>query len=933
MIKDIQYTGYATEPSDYECPDGQLETSINIINEDGQLKPLFQPSQLAELPSGYIIICLHNTSYFTHHIIQKEQSFYWINEPEKGTIFTESDFTTSNLLKTYENNITIHDVKTIGNTLVILASDSIHYFIWKNNNYTYIGSHIPELPLSFGLQGTCETSEELFDIDLTSHYKSETGIYALNDEDKSIVTSQVMAKTNKLIADKYTNGNQFIFPFFVRYAYRLYDGSLTMHSAPLLMTCVSNDNPVASIAAITNKIGTNAFILHHCKVHVALFQLDFAVVAQKYIDKLKDWSDIVSSVDIFVSAPLYTYDQSGEIKCIMEYPQYYKNNYCVCKANHGAEYSKYYQFHSMSNFLWYGKNGQSPFFFELPMKSSQKQRDNITTASQFYLLKSYKLSQLTTERKIIEIENGYFKSLVNREVMTDDYDSHSVIAAKYGFEYNSRLNIAGINRVLPPAFHMSAMLPFTNGFLQKTSDGNVDTTYETQKQTISMFVYIKYNGKEIVARSYDLADTFVGLMSEAEFGKFTPQVFLYYPNVNAYKAVIYFHEYINNNTIDEIERITCREIPLEQHPMLNGAYFFGDWEQNPGTEVSWSNVNKGSSLHSARSIDIPNKIYTSEVNNPFTFTANGISTVGTGNIIGISSAVKALSQGQFGQFPLYAFTTEGVWALEVSDTGTYIARQPVTRDVCINPYSITQIDNAVLFATERGIMHISGSQTQCITDSIFSEAPFNVLELPGIDQLHNKLGHNVDACMPIKPFNNFLAGCQMVYDYVHQRIFVYNPTKENGTPLYTYAYVFSLKSKMWGMVFTNLASTINAYPKALAMTHDNKLVSFSETDDDVCKALYITRPLKLEAADVHKTISELIQRGHFQRGDVGTVLYGSRDLYTWHIVWSSKDHYLRGFRGTPYKYFRIAGLATLTNGKSIFGASINYQHRHTNQLR
>ena len=36
MIKEIQYKGYATEPSDYECPDGQLATSLNLINEDNQ---------------------------------------------------------------------------------------------------------------------------------------------------------------------------------------------------------------------------------------------------------------------------------------------------------------------------------------------------------------------------------------------------------------------------------------------------------------------------------------------------------------------------------------------------------------------------------------------------------------------------------------------------------------------------------------------------------------------------------------------------------------------------------------------------------------------------------------------------------------------------------------------------------------------------------
>ena len=119
----------------------------------------------------------------------------------------------------------------------------------------------------------------------------------------------------------------------------------------------------------------------------------------------------------------------------------------------------------------------------------------------------------------------------------------------------------------------------------------------------------------------------------------------------------------------------------------------------------------------------------------------------------------------------------------------------------------------------------------------------------------------------------------------------------------------------------------------MAMTHDNRLVDFSGTDEETSKGLYITRPLKFEAADVLKTVSALIQRGTFQRGDVGTVLYGSRDLYTWRIVWTSKDHNLRRLRGTPYKYFRIAGLTALTEGKSVFGASVEIEQRQTDILR
>ena len=305
-----------------------------------------------------------------------------------------------------------------------------------------------------------------------------------------------------------------------------------------------------------------------------------------------------------------------------------------------------------------------------------------------------------------------------------------------------------------------------------------------------------------------------------------------------------------------------------------------------------------------------------------------------------------MSQGQFGQFPLYAFTDDGIWALEISPTGTIAARQPITRDVCINPDGITQLDNAVLFPTDRGIMLISGSQTQCISDAInSSHPPFHspraeaeaednptgppqpaVPILPGLNKLHDMLGHTPDTCLPTLPFTDYLRQCRMIYDYIHQRVILYAPG-------ITYAYIFSLKSGKWGMIFSNIASHLNSYPEALAVDNENHIIDLSQTDSSQVKSLLITRPLKLDTPDIHKTIDTIIQRGHFRKGHVRTILYGSRDLFNWHIVWSSTNHYLRGFRGTPYKYFRIALLCNLTADESILGATLQFTPRLTNQPR
>ena len=41
--KEIKYNGYSAQPSDYECQDGDLAVAINLIPEDGALKPVHPP--------------------------------------------------------------------------------------------------------------------------------------------------------------------------------------------------------------------------------------------------------------------------------------------------------------------------------------------------------------------------------------------------------------------------------------------------------------------------------------------------------------------------------------------------------------------------------------------------------------------------------------------------------------------------------------------------------------------------------------------------------------------------------------------------------------------------------------------------------------------------------------------------------------------------
>lgn len=322
----------------------------------------------------------------------------------------------------------------------------------------------------------------------------------------------------------------------------------------------------------------------------------------------------------------------------------------------------------------------------------------------------------------------------------------------------------------------------------------------------------------------------------------------------------------------------------------------------------------------------PSEVVCSETNNPFVLPAANYTTVGSGRVLAFSSAAKALSQGQFGQFPVYAFTDEGVWALESGSSGAFVARQPITRDVVANPSGIVQIDTSVLFPAERGIMQLSGSEAQCISDSLANDWPFNLFSLPHFDKLHTMLGHGSDSCIPQSAFSDFLRRCNMIYDYPHQRIYAYRVGED-------YAYVFSLRSALWAVARGSISYDVNSYPQALAVTSDRVLLDYSRQQPAKVKGMLVTRPLGFGESDVYKTVRSALQRGDFPDGAVKCAIYGSRDLRHWHLVASSVNARIRNISGTPYKFFRLAVLTDFNPEDTLSGASLDVVPRLTNHLR
>lgn len=880
MIKDIIYNGITATPSDYSSPDGDLAMAMGVVQENGAMAPILPPKEVLQLEEGDKVLYIHETNKFKHYIIQNSNKHlvWWNGEGEYDA--TEMRYFATE----------ISEVSSVGNTLIVLDSDGMHYFLWKggNNNYLYLGTEIPECPLSFGLQGYFG-SKDVSLIPIVGEWGNNI-LAPFPDNLQNNVTNEVLGKVNEAIAKATTEG-RFIYPFLLRYAYRLYDGSLIKHSAPILMIAASD---VAPYAVLALAIGSHMTVTLETVEH----QIDFAAVDQDLLNKVKDWSDIVRSVDVFISKPIYTYDQNGTCKRFVESRSI--KRYCVSKLLRESLYPLRYQYNDINDLLY-----PHIYSLELPGRSEDEINNDIKSCSQFYFLKSIKVEEIPTERTIIEVKEGYLDSLVAREVMTDDYDSHDKIVPQRLFAYNGRLNIANVNKMLFRGHNAESLFNYSDGFVAAdTSTEN--PTLDDRKLYVWVYVFIKQDGNDIVVQCQQ------GLV-----GNKAPLLYFYYPNINAYKAII------------ERDGV-CYEVQLQQHDFLNGAFYFNGWDDISVNAKITTAPTVSSEVE--RLLKIPNQLYTSEINNPFFFPVEGINAIGTGDIISITTAAKALSEGQFGQFPLYAFTTEGVWALEVAANGAYSAKQPITRDVVINANSITQIDSAVLFSSDRGIMLLSGSTAQCISDTIRTDDLFDIKKIPNAEALisifNSKATMDQKICMDdvaFLPFKDFLSEGRMVYDYTNQRIIVYNPNVR-------YAYVFSLKSQTWGMMLSDIESNVNSYPEAMTMVKGAKLVDFSKSDATGINTLIITRPFKLDSSQ-YKSINTIIQRGNFKKGHIKQVLYGSNDLQQWCTVWSSADEYLRGFRGSPYKYFRLAVIGNLDKDETIFGFTTEFENRLTNRLR
>ena len=948
---DIAITGMTTVPSDYACQDGQAALLHNLVHEYGEVHPMRKPNVVMNVPIGFRFLYVHANSGYKHYIFRAQAT------DEDGQIlegFYDYYYCDAadeyNMVEFAKMKAEVSHVDAVGNTLLMFTEGSIDYYLWKNVAYKPLGDALPEIGMRFGLLGEpilyskeCSEADGMF-----VHFDYEVwpndSDYTYKREYLTAYTTTMLAPVSKLINEHVTGKGKFCFPFFVRYAIRLYDGTLVHHSAPILMM----PSTYHAVMPFLRQSSYNSGKLTDCRVDAFTVRAALTFLMEDNITKAfkEKWGDIVKSVDIFVSAPLYTYDAGGIVDTIkltkIKYSDYIKGDYVgrlsanalmwgmPSSVSHiSGDYTKYhsaFKFNDLFNaYCWpafisntTGKYGEVDTV-ELPAVTDEDMRKKMTDCSSFYLLKSISLNELINaseqssrgEAVTIKVKDDYLQSLVNREVMTDDYLTHEKIAAERSFVYNSRLNLAGVTRQLYDGYPIRQAFCRYDGLVPVNyaetgggiTFGELPISYATGSNAFTISVE---EGREIKLYKEGKCNIYNSIYNRV------PTLF-FCPYTSAKNAIWWR---VISGTLKPF-----MSLEMKMHDFLNLSYasLYTDYLNLP-SDLPQDKGDKDKKVKASSSI------YTSAVNNPFSFPSIGVNDVGIGEVVGMAAAVAAMSQGQFGEFPLYAFTSNGVWALSVGKDGSYQTATPVTRDVCSNPDAIISLDRSVIFPTKRGIMMISGSQSTCITEALHDDHALFLSH--DVVKKMSHAEHIEQTEIPEYSITKYLSNAGMVYDYTRQRVIVFNKDKD-------YAYVLSLTSKMWSTIKSEYKYSVNSYPDGLAITQEGleaQLVNVCE-DGEEQGGLIVTRPMKLNNAHALGSITDVLVRGNLNNAHASIALLGTRDYTNYLYIGSGTRARIARLHGSPYKAFVAVIMANLEEGETIDGISVEYQMRQTNRMR
>lgn len=887
MQKSLSYSkGITTSPSGMLTDDTELVELVGMVYKSGEMHPIQSPSPLSGTASNKIVYIHKGPDYCNAILYDKEHG---------NITFAKVDFEKSSINKPQQEGISIgslNNISSVGNTLIVATDKGFVYLLYKGGTYKCLGNELPKPRVSFRTAAPISNEtlvtkkSQLCDIDyLVDHptvgvyynddgsfnYVGDDGLNAgtryekfVPKDDRVNDLQAAISGHVSLILNLVKEKNAFAFPFFVRFALRLFDGTYARISAPVaVFPTITRNNYIVPVGWKDHEVVDNTGSALKLLYSPSFVKLQYQVGGED----MAEWSDIVKDVVVFASDEVLPFKVDDE--WIITHPKDSNNTEVVDFL--GMRYDEAGFRGIARKKIVFNRYTFPARDVVLPGKRKTEKEiiDELLTKTQFFKLFSVKIEEANyTVWKDAPIKDGVVSTLLQQEQLAvDDYYGWTIMKPENMYSYNRRLNLFGVKRY-----------PF-NGFSSFIAKSDIEKT----DCKLQYFVHIVS----------DTMDTWVesgitGALKEVANSWF------YYPDTNATEVIVY----------DRTSTASFR-MPLQRHERLNGAYAFRTLPLDP--TITNENVKRPSPDPTAYEF-LSSQIFTSIVNNPFVFQASGDNTVGTGNILGIAANTEPISQGQFGQYPLLVFTTEGIYGMSVNSEGLYAASYPISREVCNNAASITPTGSLVFFTSSKGLMAVSGGKVTCVSNQLRGRNPSQFLEVGNGN------------------FLEYLIGSQIAYDYRDSLLHIINPKEQ-------YEYVYSIldgtfaKSLLPGQVI----AVVNNYPDNIIQLEDTTVMSLTskpDINDDTTlySGTFTTRPLKLGSSLQLKTIHQILHLFDTANGKIALRIYGSNDCRNWCE--------LHSLHGKPWKYYTLSyKLSNMLATDAFAGTVVDFQPLFTDKMR
>ncbi len=793
-------------------PDGECSHVVNLRLKDGAWRPAGFPEVLyTPSDTSRKIVFVHKNETYEHYISYDGTSVYYECYEDNGTLQPTGFSKMTDLLGLVK-------IESCGNTLIFLAQSGISYALFCQGNYDYLGEK-PDLPQITFYYNFSRTETGTVPAYTLKKAAQQSENYQLDGDDIIAFSNLVTGTYNKLKYDLEQAGT-LSHAIQVKYALRLYDGSYMMSSPAMLLLPFEKLRGFQQYKAPCNKQGSSVTSISEHDLSLTGYKVLYDMTSLN----LSKWLDIVMAIDVFISQE-------------------------IIPLKHGEFFTE-----STVADESYNNVVRPVLTCDIPERTEAEIGLSVAEETQFYLVASLAADKLPMPYKAVELPlAGKLASLVHQPALPADDLTHHRILAGASYIYNGRLHLGAANTCFFSGFpltYFQLLQTRCNGYF--SGHGANHSVINFTKMYVEVTIKSASGTGKVVRGMAAPASSFFSIMGISPY--------LTYPDSRAVKIKI--------SGLDNTGKVYTCEFPMTASPSQNVAYYIDSSLKPIAFTQSDNNPDNPFVIPAYEPVIeyTENKLRVSEVNNPFIFPLAQTYTLSSGKILGMGAAVAALSQGQYGEFPLYVFTTEGVWALQVGmDNIVYGSQHPVNREVCNNAASITPIDYALVFTTERGLMLLDGSQSSILSQQMtgYSDTFPGTLPAEMNQSMREVLSDNT-------LFSDYLANAQIGYNYTYNELIVLNTE-------YPYYYVLGLDNNIWYRRTGNIAGLCRNYPYTLASDVSGTLYHMGrEQFAQKRPVVMVSRALKI-IPNLYKRVRRVILRMFGKNINVTASLYGAHD--------------------------------------------------------